>query len=80
MARVKKTKLVARPAVDLEEEKRLWALAVDDIRQSPELHESILRSVMSSMAFEGFPVDRAESELLFELALNGPPLVYEPER
>ena len=53
-----------------------WAQAVAAIKGSPRLRESILRSVMSSMAFEGFKVDRERSEALLDRALHGPPLEY----
>lgn len=53
-----------------------WAGGVAAVRGSVHLRESILRSVMSSMAFEGFEVDPARSESLFDRALDGPPLEY----
>ena len=53
-----------------------WTAAVEAVRSSPRLRESILQSVMSSMAYEGFEVDRERSEALLEQALNGPPLEY----
>ena len=56
-----------------------WEQAVAQIKQDPEMRAMILRSVMSSMAFAGFSVDREQSERLFEQALNGPPLEYPGE-
>ena len=53
-----------------------WAHGVAAVQGAPDIRESILRSVMSSMAFEGFDVDRGRSELLLDQALNGPPLEY----
>ncbi len=53
-----------------------WEAGVAAIRQSPELREAVLRSVMSSMECEGFEVDREQSERLLDEALNGPPLKY----
>jgi len=53
-----------------------WAAAVEAVRFSPRLRANILQSVMSSMAYEGFEVDREWSEALLEQALNGPPLEY----
>lgn len=53
-----------------------WTRAVETVRSSPELRESLLRSVMSSMELEGFEVDRQQSERLLDEALDGPPLVY----
>jgi len=52
-----------------------WASAVHAIRQSPQLRDEILRSVMTSMEIEGFEVDIAHSQQLLEEALDGPPLV-----
>ncbi len=53
-----------------------WNRTVEAIRTAPELRENILRSVMTSMALEGFQVDREESERLLDEVLNGPPLEY----
>ena len=55
-----------------------WQEAVEEIRRSGDLRESILRSVMSSMALSmGHEMDRAVSERLFEEALNGPELTID---
>jgi hypothetical protein len=51
-----------------------WSTAVAAIRSSPALREDILQSVMTSMAFEGFAVDRRRSEELLERALDGRPI------
>ena len=58
----------------------LWADAVDAVRSSPHLRSQILESVMSSMAFEGFAIDRERSEALLDQALNGPALEYPGRR
>lgn len=53
-----------------------WHNAVRQIRANPERYDRILRSVMSSMALEGFKVNEERSRVLFERALDGPPLIY----
>jgi hypothetical protein len=53
-----------------------WNHSVDVIRADPELRENILRSVMTSMALEGFDVDREESERLLDEVLDGPPIEH----
>ena len=65
---------VADPGVALGDS--AWDEAVAAVRASVELRESILRSVMSSMAIEGFDVDREQSDRLLDEALSGPPLMF----
>lgn len=57
-----------------------WSAAVAQVRADHRLHGAILRSVRSSMAFEGFTLSLDESEALFEQALSGPELVYPGRR
>jgi hypothetical protein len=54
-----------------------WDAAVAQVRADHRLYASLLRSVRSSMAFEGFMLSLDESEALFEQALSGPPLVFQ---
>lgn len=53
-----------------------WKSAVARVRADHQLRGAILRSVMSSMAFEGLGIELDRAEALFEEALSGPPLVY----
>lgn len=53
-----------------------WDASVARIRANPDLRESILRSVMSSMELAGFEVDHERSKRLLDQALDGPPLLY----
>lgn len=53
-----------------------WDAAVARVRNDHQLRAAILRSVRSSMAFEGFSLSLDEAEALFDEALNGPPLAY----
>jgi len=53
-----------------------WWIAVDSIRAAPALKESVLASVESSMAFEGFELDDRVARTLLDEALSGPPLVH----
>lgn len=52
-----------------------WQEAVARVRADHRLYGAILRSVMSSMAFEGLALPLDESEALFEQALSGPEMV-----
>lgn len=53
-----------------------WMAAAAAVRASVDLRDRILRSVMSSMEFEGFKVDLSRSKRLLEKALEGPPLRF----
>jgi hypothetical protein len=65
-----------RGATSSEDATARWEATTAAVRHSPALRESILQSVMRSMAFEGLELDREESERLLDLALSGPPLEY----
>lgn len=56
-----------------------WHAAVDRVRADHRLRGAILRSVMSSMAFEGLGIELDRAEALFDEALDGPLLVYPGE-
>ncbi len=72
--------LECEDSVDATDETRARLVAWNDaaarVHSDPALRESLLRSVISSMEIEGFTVDRANSERLFEEALDGPPLLF----
>jgi hypothetical protein len=52
-----------------------WDAAIEEISSSAPLRNSILRSVMASMAFEGFEIDEHTARRLLDEAISGPPLV-----
>lgn len=53
-----------------------WWIAVDSIRATPTLKESVLESVVTSMAFEGLEIEEPTARRLLDEALAGPPLVH----
>ena len=63
-----------RPAT--EEEVATWAQAACEVRANPARRENLLQTVLTSMAQEGFHIDRARGEQLLDEALDGPPPVF----
>ena len=59
-----------------EEEVAAWAQAACETRANPARRENLLQTVLTSMAQEGFHIDRARGEQLLDEALDGPPPVF----
>jgi hypothetical protein len=68
---------VERPPT--EEEVAAWVRAACEVRANPALRENMLQTVLTSMAQEGFHIDRARAEQLLDRALDGPPLIIPDE-
>jgi hypothetical protein len=59
-----------------EEERAAWAKAACEVRADPSRRENLLQTVLTSMAQEGFHIDRTRGEQLLDEALDGPPPVF----